>query len=66
MQQFGFIFPTGWYEVCKIEFSHMGKNNGNPDLVCKKIVVIKDKSLLTLPTVDDRALKIDNESLKEI
>ena len=38
VQQFGFIFPMGWYEVCKIKFSHMGKNNGNPDLVCKKIV----------------------------
>ena len=28
-----FIFPTGWYGI---EVSHMGKNNGNPDLVCEK------------------------------
>ena len=30
-----FIFPTGCYGVCEIEFSHMGKNRGNPDLVCE-------------------------------
>ena len=30
------IFPTGSYRVCEIEFSHMGKNSGNPDLVCRK------------------------------
>ena len=34
---FFFIFPTGWYRVCEIEFSHMGKNSRNLDLVCKKI-----------------------------
>ena len=22
--------------MCKIEISHMGKNDGNPDLVCEK------------------------------
>ena len=22
--------------MCEIEISHMGKNNGNPDLVCEK------------------------------
>ena len=22
--------------MCEIEISHMGKNNGNPDLVCQK------------------------------
>ena len=32
-----FIFHAGWYGVCEIEFSHMGKNSGNPDLVCKKL-----------------------------
>ena len=25
---------TDWYEVCEIEFSHMDRNSGNPDLVC--------------------------------
>ena len=29
-----FIFPTGWYGY-EIE-NHMGKNNGNPDLVREK------------------------------
>ena len=29
------IFHTGWYGVCEIEFSHMGRISGNPDLVCK-------------------------------
>ena len=24
--------------MCEIEFSHIGKNNGNPDLVCEKIL----------------------------
>ena len=24
--------------MCEIEISHMGKNNGNPDLVCEKTV----------------------------
>ena len=24
--------------VCEIELSHMGKKNGNPDLVCEKLV----------------------------
>ena len=33
-----FIFPKGWYGyVSEIELSHMGKNNGNPDLVCENI-----------------------------
>ena len=27
----------GLVRVCEIELSHMGKNNGNPDLVCEKI-----------------------------
>ena len=25
-----------WMRVCEIEISHVGKNNGNPDLVCGK------------------------------
>ena len=25
----------GQVRVCEIEISHMGKNNGNPDLVCE-------------------------------
>ena len=32
------FFPTGWYGVCEIECSHMGKYSGNPDLVCKKLI----------------------------
>ena len=31
-----FFFTTGWYGVCEIEFSYIGKNSGNPSLVCKK------------------------------
>ena len=26
--------------MCEIEISHMGKNNGNPDLVCEKKVIL--------------------------
>ena len=29
------FFPTGWYGVYEIEFSHTCKNSRNPDLVCK-------------------------------
>ena len=32
--------------VCEIEFSHMGKYNGNPDLVCEN-----DLSLLLFPRI---------------
>ena len=32
----GFYFSNGLVRVCEI--SHMGKNNGNPDLVCEKNV----------------------------
>ena len=41
----GQIFPTAslhrdhsisYALVCEKELSHMGKNNGNPDLMCKK------------------------------
>ena len=41
----GQIFPTAslhrdhsisYALVCEKEISHMGKNNGNPDLVCEK------------------------------
>ena len=41
----GQIFPTAslhldhsilYVLVCEKELSHMGKNNGNPDLVCEK------------------------------
>ena len=28
----------GLVRVCEIEFSHMGKSKGNPDLVCEKKV----------------------------
>ena len=31
-----FTFPMGQYRVCEIECSHMGKNSGNLDLVCRK------------------------------
>ena len=34
-----FIFPTGWYRVFEIEFSHMGKISWNTDLVCKTFYV---------------------------
>ena len=30
----------GLVQVCKIEISHMGKNNRNPDLVCEKRMCI--------------------------
>ena len=33
----------GWYRVCETEFSQMGKNSRNPDLVCKKEVVVHSK-----------------------
>ena len=34
--RFFFNFSLGRVRVCEIELSHMGKNNGNPDLVCEK------------------------------
>ena len=33
-----FVFSLGLVRVCEIEISHMGKNNGNPDLVCENII----------------------------
>ena len=30
-----FYLSLGPVRVCEIEISHMGKNNGNPDLVCE-------------------------------
>ena len=33
---FVFYLCHGLEWVCEIELSHMGKNNGNPDLVCEK------------------------------
>ena len=32
---FFFYLSLGLVWVCEIEISHMGKNNGNPDLVCE-------------------------------
>ena len=32
-----FYLSLGLVRVCEIELSHMGKNKGNPDLVCEKI-----------------------------
>ena len=34
-----YILPTGWYVVCEIEVSHIGKNSRNPNLVCKKKIL---------------------------
>ena len=31
-----FYLSLGLVRVCEIESSHMGKNNGNPNLVCEK------------------------------
>ena len=36
MRLFVFYLCLGLVQVCEIEISHMGKNNGNPDLVCEK------------------------------
>ena len=33
-----FLLSLGLVRVCEIEISYMGKNNGNPNLVCKKIL----------------------------
>ena len=53
----GQIFPTAslhrdhsisYALVCEKEISHMGKNNGNPDLVCQNILSLyqaQDKGL---------------------
>ena len=35
-----FLFLTGWYGECEIEFSHMGKNSGNPDGCAKNNFLI--------------------------
>ena len=31
--------------MCEIEISHMGKNNGNPNLVCEKVQCILTNEL---------------------
>ena len=31
---FFYYLSHGLVQVCEVELSHMGKNNGNPDLVC--------------------------------
>ena len=31
-----FFLSLGLVRVCEIEISHMGENNGNPDLLCEK------------------------------
>ena len=36
---FVFYLSHGLVWVCDIELSHMGKNNGNPDLVCEKNLI---------------------------
>ena len=55
----GQIFPTAnlnrdhsilFALVCEKEISHMGKTNGNPDLVCEKL---KQSHKLSLPRQDD-------------
>ena len=35
MRLFDFYLSHGLVRVCEIEFSHMGKNSGNSDLVSK-------------------------------
>ena len=38
--EFGLVYLScGLVRVCEIELSHMGKNNGYPDLVCEKSFV---------------------------
>ena len=36
---FIFILPTGRWEVYETEFTHMGKNSRNPELVSKNITI---------------------------
>ena len=36
MQLLAFYLSQGLVWVCELELSHMGKNNGIPDLVCEK------------------------------
>ena len=38
-----FYLSLGLVQVCEIEISQIGKNNGNPDLVCENIVYIRPK-----------------------
>ena len=38
MLLFDFYLSHGLVQVCEIELSQMGKNNGNPDLVCEKYI----------------------------
>ena len=51
----GQIFPTVslhrdhsilYALVCEKELSHMGKNNGNPDLVCEKDLYLISMSII--------------------
>ena len=39
VQLFVFYFSHRLIRVYEIQLSHMGKNNGNSDLVCEKIVI---------------------------
>ena len=37
VQLFVFYLSNGLVRVCEIELYHMGKNKGNPDLVCENL-----------------------------
>ena len=37
-----FFNLLGLVQVCQIELSHMGKDNGNPDLVCENPVSLQN------------------------
>ena len=40
---FVFYLSHGLVRVCELDISHMGKNNGNPDLVCKNRKILQSR-----------------------
>ena len=51
MRLFVFYLSLGLVRVCEIEISHMGKNNGNPDLACEKYFSLPKAPPISAPLV---------------
>ena len=50
---FAFYLSLGlvYIRVCEIDLSHMGKNNRNPDLVCKKTCTSTNLNIPFIPNI---------------
>ena len=48
---FVFYLSHGLVRVCEIELSHMGKNNGDPNLVCKNVIKVFSDIMIIFSTL---------------